>query len=282
MSSISRTTLYPGEGTVPNDLRFTRADEVTELPYWIESSDANTAKVWGKYNSIGTTDTYFCVYYGKSGDTTTSNGGNTFLFFDDFPGSSLDTAKWEGDLASMTVADSILTLPGSTTVRNILSTVAIPQGARVCQLVKTTSSVKYNYLGGFSSTIAGDQDRAITYTNDTSLTIVVCSTMKAGSATNANHNVPDVSTQYRIYEITWKSGEAKFYQDGTLITTRTTNVPDVDQKHRLWASEGGTGKDSLFQWIFTSKYIDPEPTWGTWGTEESAGFPPHSTGFIIG
>ena len=104
---------------------------------------------------------------------------------------------------------------------------------------------------------------------------------KSWVCNNANHDVPDVSTQYRIYEITWKSGEAKFYQDGTLIATSTTNVPDVDQKHRLWASSGGTGKDSLFQWIFTSKYVDPEPTWGTWGTEESAGFP-HSTGFTIG
>ena len=56
--------------TVPNDLRFTKADGTTLLNYWLESSDANTAKVWIKFDSIGTTDTDFYVYYGKSGDTT--------------------------------------------------------------------------------------------------------------------------------------------------------------------------------------------------------------------
>ena len=37
--------------------------------------------------------------------------------------------------------------------------------------------------------------------------------------------------------------------------------------------------------VLVRKYCSPEPTWGTWGTEEaaeSAGFPPHSTGFTIG
>ena len=78
------------EGTVPNDLRFTKADGTTLLNYWIESSDANTAKVWIKFDSNGTTDTDFYVYYGKSADSSVSNAPNTFLLGEVFP----NTTNW--------------------------------------------------------------------------------------------------------------------------------------------------------------------------------------------
>jgi len=55
-------------------------------------------------------------YYGKSDATTTSNGDNTFPFFDDFLGTSLDPAKW-GSVDSgivYSVANSVLEVTDDT------------------------------------------------------------------------------------------------------------------------------------------------------------------------
>jgi len=70
------------------DIRFVDDDEVTSLPYWIESvSDSGTgklAKVWVNVSDNLNTSVDIYVYYGKSGESSASNGTNTFEFFDDF------------------------------------------------------------------------------------------------------------------------------------------------------------------------------------------------------
>jgi hypothetical protein len=71
-----------------DDLRFTTSDGTTLLDYWIESISGTTpnqlATVWVEFDSVGTTDTTFYMYYGNSGASAASNGANTFIFFDDF------------------------------------------------------------------------------------------------------------------------------------------------------------------------------------------------------
>jgi YD repeat-containing protein len=71
-----------------NDLRFTNSDGTTLLDYWIESITGTTpnrlATVWVKFDSIGTSQTTFYMYYGKSDAPAVSNGANTFIVFDDF------------------------------------------------------------------------------------------------------------------------------------------------------------------------------------------------------
>lgn len=73
-------------GTVPNDVRFTKSDGSTELDYWIESSDANTAQFALEHDAIPAhpDNGLPYIYYGKLNDTTTSNGPNTFPLFDHF------------------------------------------------------------------------------------------------------------------------------------------------------------------------------------------------------
>ncbi len=77
----------------PNDFRFADSEN-NILNYWVESSDTNIAYVWVKVTSIPTSGTTIKLYYGKSDDSSGSNGDNTFAFFDDFNGLSLDTNKW--------------------------------------------------------------------------------------------------------------------------------------------------------------------------------------------
>ncbi len=70
-----------------NDLRFTTADEVTELPYWIESGvKTATTIIWVRVTSIAATPTHTIIYmyYGNAGATAVSDGPGTFIFWDDF------------------------------------------------------------------------------------------------------------------------------------------------------------------------------------------------------
>ncbi len=71
----------------PHDIRFTDDDGSTELDYWIEDTTVDPITVWVEVNDdLGSDQSIYC-YYGKSGDSTTSDGDNTFIFFDDFESS---------------------------------------------------------------------------------------------------------------------------------------------------------------------------------------------------
>ena len=93
---------FPSAKNVSGDLRFTASDGTTLLPFWVESVSGTTpnrlATVWVKVSAdLGTNQNIYCYYGGTT--TNVSSGDNTFLFFDDFDGASLDTGKW-------TVSDS--------------------------------------------------------------------------------------------------------------------------------------------------------------------------------
>jgi len=78
-----------------SDIRF--YDGNNFLNYWIEEWDSASqeAKVWIKIPSIpANSSTSFCMYYGNPNVISASNGEDTFEFFDDFEGTSLDTNKW--------------------------------------------------------------------------------------------------------------------------------------------------------------------------------------------
>ena len=95
-----------------SDLRFVGSDQVTSLPYWIESYTASSsALVWVKVPTIpasGTTTIY--MYYGNPSAVNAGNGTATMEFFDDFSGNSLNTAKWNENAVNQvtsSVSDSL-------------------------------------------------------------------------------------------------------------------------------------------------------------------------------
>ena len=75
------------------DIRFTDMND-NELSYWIEEKeDGNYAVFWVKLpsNIESQSEKYIYMYYGNPSATTTSDGENTFLFFDDF---NVDDGTW--------------------------------------------------------------------------------------------------------------------------------------------------------------------------------------------
>lgn len=94
--TISEVSLRYGTAGVPKvradykDIRFVKSDG-TELSYWQE----NDGKFWIKYGgSLATGNSTIYMYYGNASAVSSSNGTNTFTFFDDFNGTTINAAKW--------------------------------------------------------------------------------------------------------------------------------------------------------------------------------------------
>ena len=93
-----------------SDIRFTSGDGITQLPYYIESvtgaTPNQTAVVWVKFDSIGTADTTFYMYYDNASASAASSG-STFAALDDVEhGSNGDTLTTPWSTASGTATIS--------------------------------------------------------------------------------------------------------------------------------------------------------------------------------
>ncbi|MHA2180537.1 MAG: DUF2341 domain-containing protein, partial [Promethearchaeota archaeon] len=78
------------------DIRFFDQNQVA-LNYWIETWDASgTSIIWVKVPNAGTSA--ISMVYGDPSASSLSNGEATFILFDDFEGSTLDSTKWYTDV----------------------------------------------------------------------------------------------------------------------------------------------------------------------------------------
>lgn len=90
----------PGMNKDYSDLRF--SDYWRTLPYWIQSyTEYVSATVWVKLIETGQPGREFFYYYGNGKATSESSGDAVFLFFDDFPGSEINTSKWTFNKGSL-------------------------------------------------------------------------------------------------------------------------------------------------------------------------------------
>jgi len=85
-----------------DDIRFVDPSTCNTLYYWIESGiNTSSTVIWVKVPSLGgSSSKTLRMYYGNSSAAAASDGDNTFLLFDDFNGSSLNSSKWNTYTAS--------------------------------------------------------------------------------------------------------------------------------------------------------------------------------------
>ncbi len=80
-----------------DDIRFTAADGVSELDYWVEEVHSSiNATFWVCVSESLDDDVVIYIYYGNDDVDITSDGESTFTFFDDFESGNLD--KWDSVL----------------------------------------------------------------------------------------------------------------------------------------------------------------------------------------
>lgn len=87
-------------------------DDCTPLPFWGDSlGTSNETRIWVKVPAIDAgANLSLQVYYGNPSAESIIDGENTFILFDDFEGTEVDTDKWEavGEYATFEVSNGRL------------------------------------------------------------------------------------------------------------------------------------------------------------------------------
>lgn len=258
------------------DLRFTTSDEVTTIPYWIESISGTTpnqlATVWIKFPTIGTTPTTFYMYYGKQDaspqyNTPKAAGEATFDFFDDFNDGSIDTNKWN---VTGTVSESggIVTCGGTSNAFSRL-------------LSKSTFGEGY-----IAESYAWIESTSLSYHGTTFFEFPsVVDMWESQAKTNFRYNYGSYYTPLdEAYRNAWYrfmvrrkgGGSADLFINGVSKASTSSNVDTGAKSVGFWVYDAN--KYVKGDWIFVRKYLAVEPAWGTWGDER---FRPSSQGIII-
>jgi hypothetical protein len=253
------------------DVRFTDDDGVTQLDYWMEEKvDGDYAVFWVEVaDDLSSQNRTIYIYYGKADAvypylaSDTAHGEATFLFFDHF----VDLSKWSGDTQYASVADSIMSWKVTVAAwKQIINNLAVP--------INASLRAKINFATGYGSKpwtwgLGTDDTHDIEY-DVAGTTTARMKRLKTynGSGTTVESNFT-LST-YRIQEIFWKNGSAAFYQDGTQLQNSpiTTNVPTADKN--VWYRGYNMEAYVYTDWLFIRKWVDPEPSHGGWGSEETA------------
>ncbi|MHA2027480.1 MAG: DUF2341 domain-containing protein [Candidatus Thorarchaeota archaeon] len=254
------------------DIRFTDDDGLSELDYWLEEYYvSDNATFWVEVSNNLDTDQMIFIYFGNTLAETTSDGENTFLFFDDFEGSVLDLTKWfiEYPDGTATIADSTLTLVGNDgdfriALRSLASAFK-PASIRFRGMLEATQTTpQWNHIA-WSHMIWGPgtyQRAGIRSKYGVDQTYVA----------NDNGVIGDVSlsSQYfdtfHTFDVHRLNDSCELYSDDSFVTSGNNQPDDTSVPIILYCRDD----DYTLQcdWIFMRKMIDTEPTLDEWGVLE--------------
>jgi predicted GH43/DUF377 family glycosyl hydrolase len=256
------------------DVRFTDDDGATLLNYWAETeSDGNYADFWVQIqDDLSSANQTIYIYWGKSEATTTSDGANTFAFFDDFLGSSNDATKWiSTGTGSLSVSNSELGLnhPMNVTTRGTYT-----GGYAARFKVKTGAVTAGAWVVGFvttpGSSLAVDETTARRHgTHILRLRLRRHYGYTSGDGAHyAYHNsttrVLTGDTEYHTCEVR-RTGTADKFQIDTDSEVTGSHPTNLARHVRLHAYSA----DMIVDYVVVRKYVNPEPSHGAWGPEEN-------------
>jgi hypothetical protein len=261
------------------DINFTSSDGSTPLSYWLESVNGNIATFWVKIPSIPAspgTGAMF-IYYGNPSVSTSSNGQDTFLMFDDFSGASLNP-RWNDNAGSHPVANGYVRVVGTTgvirdsgdswlynvMVRSRFRTSSIAGVGRV-GLSNSSSASGYN---------AGDSVYQDFYSDNTMYGV----SYKNANDTYAGFGGYSINTWYTM-NFKWDSGNFIGSINDGAESTFSTNIANRACSPKIQAQSAVFNLD--VDWMFVSKWATPEPSHGTWGSEETEPSAPQITALSI-
>jgi len=269
----SGTTVYVGTKCQEDydDIRFTDTSG-TVLSYWIESSDSSSATIWVKFPSIPAGSSTWYLYYGNASATAVSNGDATFQFFDDFPGTTLDTSKWNTPGGgTVTISGGVLNwyLPKGAGENSIISKALISgDGYAILSRCRAVTSL-YGHNSGVSIRCNTNAKNQGLYFDSAASnppvklieTSVVAGTTILSSTSIGTWYILEATaignTMYgRVNYSTWGSW------------SRTALSGNFGIHAAEWS--GSINYTAEFDWVAIRKYISTEPTVSAWGSEETA------------
>ncbi|MFX0100522.1 MAG: DUF2341 domain-containing protein [Candidatus Hodarchaeota archaeon] len=201
------------------DIRFFDASN-NSLPFWIEKwNNGGNSTIWIKVLQAGTTN--LRMEFSNASATQGSDGDATFVFFDDFSGTSLNLTKWSNST-------------------DIYSTISISDG--IVYVIADYPVVESGFVGsrvffGFhdywveSGTYMGRHGGNATMFGPTNQV----GTILNGSATWTTHGFRN---KWFIPQIDWINNSlVRFLDDDVLIQEHTTNIPNTSLPLQLLAED---------------------------------------------
>lgn len=303
------------------DVRFSVSLSGVELSFWQDPNllvSGTSSVFWVKVSSDLGSDQTIYIYYGNSGQTTDSNGNNTFLLFDDFTGATLDGAKWNTDVhgsGTVTVDSSsncILTVhPASTIDAAAIESIAtftheVAVVIRKKYTNNPSSGVAYSSvaLGSGAATLENSNTdyflksgyRCRYYNNSSANSDPLSKFDAAGTETALDQTLYSLTyNTYQIHELRYygATGIFKNIVDGSIVQSSADTIYYSNNKKILISAgsynSGNYGSswniDYVFVRPFNSSGTEPAPS-GTWGSEIGlvalSGVTRDSSGNILG
>lgn len=262
-----------------SDLRFTTADGSTLLDYYIESLTGTTpnqlATIWIEFDSIGTSATTFYMYYGNSSASAVSSGVNTFILFEDFNSLSVGDLNgqnsWSGS-ASFDVQNSVV-YEGSKAIEISGASIQNIDHAVTVDSYKVWVEARVRYAGwqdfGFSIYLeeGGNQISGFGWgTTDNYISHLRASQWDSVSATTPNtwYKVKLALDSASTHKL-WVNDVLKSLSNNSNITNVSGNVDAI--RLQQYSSSSSAQYCDL---IKVGDYLATEPTWGSWGAQETA------------
>ena len=241
------------------------------MSYWIQETGTNYAIVWVKVPSIPTSGTQMYLYYGNPIATSQSNGDATFLFFDDFGGSSLNTTKWSPSLIPYSGGTGTLSISGGmlslTSTNNkgvsLRSQNPIPVGTgsyRIGQSIQILSGGTYaqyrTVLTDASNADPGTNNGIFFYGNTLLFQV---------NALSGQTSQPFI--HQANYD--WTVAQNAYLNRNGVQTVSLSNpapsLPDQNRYLRFWVYNSASTKSD---WVFVAKAASTEPIHRTWELEQ--------------
>ncbi len=247
-----------------SDIRFSQADG-TKLSYWIEEwNPSGDTTIWVNVTQEGTDTIY--MYYGNPSAKSESNGTSTFVFFDDFEGSSLDTAKWVVEEQEPTIQNSICKVVGGNSVEAIRTKKFFDPPFIVHFYMKPDSKSAGDWDSGIA--IGQSTTNLLGFTDDAYGNYLTIMRLWWSRADYISVQRSDYSTFHEYQVIVTSTGST--FKD---LTDGRTNNDDYSRSYSgyLWLvndNENGNNK-GYYDRVFVRKYASSEPT-ATIGEEEVA------------
>ncbi|MGB9979674.1 DUF2341 domain-containing protein [Methanobacterium sp.] len=239
-----------------DDVRFVSGNQI--LNYTLKSKiDGDKAYFDVKVPLIkGNSGTNLTMFSGNANAVSLSNPDNTYLLYDHFKGTELNSSKWEITSGTPTINNSILTLAG-TGSKGLCSKNTF--NAPIYIEAKSRMEGIYSQIG-----IGPDKDLS-------SKLISIYGTMPSSSAVlyvanGSGYNMIGYNSlggTESIRGIGYYNHIIKGYENGELINGQ---IEGFDPNGPYYIEITGTYSTQYVDYILARNYIYPEPTLGNWGT----------------
>ena len=258
------------------DIRFTKSDGTTELDYWLESQVAtDDAVFWIEFDSIPadpSTGTFY-IYYGKAGDTTTSNPVNTLVKYEDFE----DADTWDDDLVDVgtpvKTRDTVVYKIGAASLKLEDDDNAAQEGVYIGFTASNNRRVTF-----YARAIQADKNILWSLTSGGS-TVCVINFSTSGTIVYTDNTTIKTAQDYSAdiwykFEICAHIADALWdlYIDDVLIAANITTYSVRTLALSRMYSRTVAVADMPTWWLdhlLIFNWTPNEPAWGAWGSEEA-------------